>query len=271
MRHTQLQLSRQHIMSKYDELERLARLKEQGILSEEEFQVQKKKVLEEQIAPNPTTPPATTAPEKRKPNVPLILVLALLPVTIALALWVFKSGNRDEQLPPNEAALDSLLSTVPDTTSHTPAVTAELSAAVIDATIEDAMIRQIRRAELDGLHLRRGEKLEVERGDLDRDGDDDIAVLFSLINTGTDTFIEYLVVCTNDGTGRLHIAADRAAGIDDQTQGSSWNLKGIANGRILVAVAEWGDADNGEGVSERRESSTVREFALSGSRITDVR
>ncbi len=256
-------------MSKYDELERLARLKEQGVLSEEEFQAQKKKLLDEPH-PAPSTPAPVPVQEKRKPNIPLIVMLVLVPITIGLALWILKSGGNGKKLQADDIASDSLLAVAPDTTQNTTTPSAELTGAVVDAAIEDAMIRQIRRAELEGTHMRKGDKLQVERGDLDHDGDDDVAVLFSLINTSTDTFAEYLVVFTNDGTGKLRFAADRTAGIDDQAQGSSWNLKGIAKTRILVTVAEWGEVENGEGVSEQHESSTVREFALSGGRIADV-
>jgi len=255
-------------MSKYDELERLARLKEQGILSEEEFQAQKKKLLEE-----PHTPahrPAGTGDEKRKPNIPLIIILILAPITIALALWIVKSGDNEQESTGREIVDSLLTDTVRSADTVQPPPSADLTSPVVDAAVEDAMIRQIRRSELEGIHMRKGDKLQVERGDLDRDGDEDIAVLFSLINTGTDTFIEYLVVFTNDGTGRLRFAADRTAGVDDQAQGSSWDLKGIANEKMLVAIREWGDVENSDGISEQRETSTVREFRLSGGRIADV-
>src|SRR5690606_34374340 len=140
----------------------------------------------------------------------------------------------------------------------------------IDNAVEEAMIRQLRRAELDGVTMRRGDKLQIERGDIDRDGDDDIAVLFSLINTGTETLTEDLVLLTYDGRGKLRHAADRIAGVDDQAQGTTWDLKGIAAGRLLVTVSTWGEEETSDGTTERRESSTVREFTLSGGQIADI-
>lgn len=276
-------------MSKYDELERLARLKEQGILSEEEFQAQKKKLLDDPApaappeatsdsapqtpstaAPNAAKQPASlsTPPEKRKANLPVAIALIIMSIIMGAVLWNIRDGNKDNSQLAEQTA-DSLLATPPDT-AGTQQPSAELSSSTVDMAVEDMMIRQIRRSELDGLRMRKGEKLQIERGDLDRDGDDDVVALFSLTNTETGTFVEHMVALVNDGTGKLRLAAEHAAGRDDQAQGTSWNLKGITNARILVAVSEWSETTNAEGVVERRDSSTVRELKLSGSSIVDL-
>lgn len=256
-------------MSRYEELEKLAKLREQGILTDEEFQTQKKKILEESAIP----PPSPELPQKKSSNLPLILLLCAVPVIVGLVFWLTKSSGSnqiDAQLADSTQTaekLDSLLSTLPKTPEQQ---TLPLTEETIRTAVDDAIIRQLRRSELDGTQMTQGTKRQIERGDLNGDGKEDVAALFSLTTVATETFTEYLVVFLNDGKGGLQLSADRVAGVDDQAQGSEWDLKGIAGKRILVTVREWGIDEDDDDSAQNVPSTSVKELQLKNGRLVDI-
>lgn len=256
-------------MSRYEELEKLAKLREQGILTDEEFQVQKKKILEENTHPSPPAPPE----KKNSNNVLLILALCALPLIIGAIFWFTKSGSTtasSELADSTQAAakLDSILTSLPNQPEQQQTI--PLTDETIRVAVDEAIIRQLRRSELDGTQMKQGTKRQVERGDLNGDGKDDVAALFSLITVGTETFTEYLVIFLNDGNGSLQLSADRLAGVDDQAQGSEWNLKGIAGKRILVTVHEWGPDDEDDDTAQVAPATSVKELQLKNGRLVEI-
>jgi hypothetical protein len=99
--------------SRYDELERLQRLRESGALTDEEFQAEKRRLLgHETVAPDEE---ALDMPERTQSRVPLYLLIggAALLVAIVAGLWLgnlvgggdtYAGGN--EALPEENAAAD---------------------------------------------------------------------------------------------------------------------------------------------------------------------
>jgi Short C-terminal domain len=122
-------------MNRYDELERLQRLRESGALSDEEFQAEKRRILgHETIAPAEEAERAdeVEAPEQPQSRLPLYLLIggAALVVAIVAGLWLgnlvgggdtYEGGN--ETLPQENAAADVNLieaKAVPDIRSLAP-------------------------------------------------------------------------------------------------------------------------------------------------------
>jgi hypothetical protein len=103
--------------SRYDELERLQRLRESGALTDEEFQAEKRRLLGHETVPPPeeTAEAAPEAPSRR----PLYIVIgiAALIVAVAAGLWLgnlvgLAGGSGDDSnatIPPESNAQDSNL------------------------------------------------------------------------------------------------------------------------------------------------------------------
>lgn len=108
--------------SRYDELERLQRLRESGALSDEEFQAEKRRLLGHQsIAPEEEAVEAEPGPRSRRP-VWIALAVAALAVAVLAGLWFgnlvggagtgYESGN--VALPEeNVAAVENLIEAEP--------------------------------------------------------------------------------------------------------------------------------------------------------------
>jgi hypothetical protein len=78
------------VSSRYDELERLQRLRESGALSDEEFQAEKRRLLGHQsLAPEDEAVEAEPGPRSRRP-VWIALAAAALAVAVAAGLWFGK-------------------------------------------------------------------------------------------------------------------------------------------------------------------------------------
>ncbi|HEY0413158.1 MAG TPA: SHOCT domain-containing protein [Allosphingosinicella sp.] len=112
--------------SRYDELERLQRLRESGALTDEEFQTEKRRILGHEAGPEPEPAPAANpgdeqrieVAEARPSRLPLYLIAAgaALIVAIVAGLWLGRIvGGTDEgtaanvSLPANDFAADANL------------------------------------------------------------------------------------------------------------------------------------------------------------------
>ncbi|HYJ81567.1 MAG TPA: SHOCT domain-containing protein [Allosphingosinicella sp.] len=83
--------------SRYDELERLQRLRESGALTDEEFQAEKRRLLGHQsVAPEEETVEAEAGTHSRRP-IWIALALAALVAAVVAGLWLGRmSGGSDE-------------------------------------------------------------------------------------------------------------------------------------------------------------------------------
>jgi hypothetical protein len=110
--------------SRYDELERLQRLRESGALNDEEFQAEKRRILGHgAVGPDERVPEPVEGPEHAPSRLPLYLILggAALLVAVAAGLWlgnlVGPGGSGEEGnfvLPQENVASDeNLIATAP--------------------------------------------------------------------------------------------------------------------------------------------------------------